>query len=756
MIFLDIYNKQASSITIDRKIQKVKPALHYPTARKGVSNVPPRKTFRAVVCSILAILVFIHTTPLYAADSGTSGTESGTSEADSSSPPAGETATAVTAIDPLYGSAASVQCPSMYQSTGAAAYSVPIEVPKGRGDIAPNLSLTYNSYSGNGWVGVGWMLDMGAIQRSTKGLDYSSNDYAATVNGSVAELVARTDWGNSHYGNKIEGAFLNYYLNSSTGSWEVRDKSGTVYYYGSDPDNAHSRQENGFGTFKWLLDRVEDVNGNYMTLKYWQDQGEVYLEQVDYTGNTNGLPTTNQVFFDRASRTDMPVSLASRAVVKTAYRLLAIRVFGNGQQAGTYQLNYAYSAYTSRSILQSVTQYGRDGTSALPPVTFQWRNGATGFTLSASKTTVGASPVNYKLIDLNGDGKADLIYETSKTGISSNFRVLLSTGDGFGADTLWGSRNVAYNTNFKRFQLADINSDYRPDLIHTDSSNNLHAQLNTGTGFSTDTIITGVSVDPGTDFQMADATGDGIPDLIYDHSGQILVLRGDGSSGFTSYFSATRATAYNPDQKRFLAADMNGDGRADVLYEGDDSKIHVLLSTGSAFEPDTVWRRRLLPYDTATPPYLVAPYRLADVNGDGLPDFVYNGWNEALSTSEFHVLINRGGIDPTDDKGFEIDSLWGTRDYPYYWGATSAWSYFQLADLNGDEAISIFKAGIMKGMFSDYQSNISEDMPKYILSVDSNEEVYEAKIGLGGYHGYRLGEDYAMRKVVLEAWKKDD
>ena len=58
----------------------------------------------------------------------------------------------------------------------------------------------------------------------------------------------------------------------------------------------------------------------------------------------------------------------------------------------------------------------------------------------------------------------------------------------------------------------------------------------------------------------------------------------------------------------------------------------------------------------------------------------------------------------------------------------------------------------MKGMFSDYQT--SEGMPKYIWSVDFNEEVYEAKIGLDGYHGYRLGEDDAMRKVVLEAWRK--
>jgi hypothetical protein len=104
----------------------------------------------------------------------------------------------------------------MYLSTGAATYSVSIEVPKGRGGVSPNLSLNYNSYQGNGWVGVGWMLDMGAIQRSTKtGLDYNSNNYVATVNGSVSNLVARTaDWGSNHYGNEFEGAFLNYYFNT--------------------------------------------------------------------------------------------------------------------------------------------------------------------------------------------------------------------------------------------------------------------------------------------------------------------------------------------------------------------------------------------------------------------------------------------------------------------------------------------------------------------------------------------------------------
>jgi hypothetical protein len=70
------------------------------------------------------------------------------------------------------------------------------------------------------------------------------------------------------------------------------------------------------------------------------------------------------------------------------------------------------------------------------------------------------------------------------------------------------------------------------------------------------------------------------------------------------------------------------------------------------------------------------------------------------------------------------------------------------------EAISIFNDGIMKGMFSYFCKNDIEAMPKYIWSVDSKGEAYEAKIGSGGYHGYRLGKDDAMRTLVLQTWKK--
>ncbi len=75
---------------------------------------------------------------------------------------------------------------------GAAQFSYPIEVPPGRNGLQPNVALQYSSYNENGWVGVGWDLALGSIQRSTRhGLNYSGTDFM--INGT--DLVTRSDWG---------------------------------------------------------------------------------------------------------------------------------------------------------------------------------------------------------------------------------------------------------------------------------------------------------------------------------------------------------------------------------------------------------------------------------------------------------------------------------------------------------------------------------------------------------------------------------
>lgn len=79
-------------------------------------------------------------------------------------------------------------------NSGAAATNIPITVPPGKKGMAPNISLIYNSNSLNGWIGIGWGLNMGAIQRNTKrGVCYTCDDYVATMSDSSSELVPRGD-----------------------------------------------------------------------------------------------------------------------------------------------------------------------------------------------------------------------------------------------------------------------------------------------------------------------------------------------------------------------------------------------------------------------------------------------------------------------------------------------------------------------------------------------------------------------------------
>jgi len=69
-----------------------------------------------------------------------------------------------------------------------------------------------------------------------------------------------------------------------------------------------------------------------------------------------------------------------------------------------------------------------------------------------------------------------------------------------------------------------------------------------------------------------------------------------------------------------------------------------------------------------------------------------------------------------------------------------------------NEAKRLFVKGISATMFS---STFEGKFPKYVWSMDSEGEVYEAKTDInspGMYHGYRLEEDDNFRDFVRKVW----
>ena len=359
--------------------------------------------------------------------------------------------------------------------SGTAVYSIPIEVPPGRNGIAPNIALVYNSMAGNGWLGVGWNFDMGAIQRSTKfGVNYNDNGFVAMSNGSSADLVSRNDWGTNYYGAKYEGGFLKYFYNVSTGGWEVTAKNGTIYYYGT---MASSRQDNATVVFKWCLDKVQDLNGNFMTLSYTKDQGQVYLDRIDYTGNANGLQPTNYVKFYLESRSDAPDMYTPNFRVRTAYRLKTIDVVANGTRQSAYKLMYSSSGNTGSSFLTTVQRFGEDATldgsgtvsggSQLPATVFGIPSSNNVFAPSSS-WCANPNPYSWShfwFTDVSGDGKVDLVYLNSS---GTQVMVMLSTGSGFASATSWCANPNPYS--WSHFWFTDVSGDGKVDLVYLNSS----------------------------------------------------------------------------------------------------------------------------------------------------------------------------------------------------------------------------------------------------------------------------------------------
>jgi len=170
-------------------------------------------------------------------------------------------------------------------NTGTYAMGLPLKLPPVRGAVQPEVRFAYNSGSGNGPLGLGWRLDVPALQRQTdKGLPrYTTNDTFVTFAGE--ELVALAD---GTFRAENESAFTRW-ENLGTNGWRATRRDGTSLRYGQ---TSQARQNHPtLGTFKWMLESAQDLNGNRVEYSYLNDAGETYLSAVEF-GRHATLPSS--------------------------------------------------------------------------------------------------------------------------------------------------------------------------------------------------------------------------------------------------------------------------------------------------------------------------------------------------------------------------------------------------------------------------------------------------------------------------------
>jgi RHS repeat-associated protein len=587
-----------------------------------------------------------------------------------------------------------VSLPEAMQFTGASSYRYPIEVPPGRAGLAPQIALTYNSQMRNGWLGVGWSLDMGSIQRNTKyGLSYTNNDqpgaFVASINGSTAELVPRSDWGTGMWGAEVEGSFSKYYFDSANNYWIVTSKDGTKYYYGYRSE-AYSRQTFPSGTFKWYLDRVEDVNGNFMTLSYWKDNspvdyGEVYLNRIDYTGNINSpaLTTTNYVTFGLDNRSDKPDTYTANNRVQTRYRLSTINTYANGQPVRTYAIVYGISPDIFRSRISTITP--GSGSSTLPPVSFTYHGTDDPFNSSTtwpSQTHYQTNSFNW-VCDIDGDGKQDIVTWNNSTSIKINF----GGNNGFTTQT-WSGTFKQLNGKPIIF-VGDFDGDGACDVATRENGSNLRIHFgNKQRGQFKDNVLWPAELDTQWKNWVGDFNGDGNADLMsWDDgagsNGTLVRMHISNGAGFqiSNWFTDFHKSAtYGV---MIWLGDFNGDGMTDVMAwdeDNPDTMVLMHISDGTKFLKDVVnpnefprWDVNF--YKTATQGVMI---RLGDFNGDGKTDVMAYDETNPEEQAIMHF---------SDGAKFVYTIIGGVKVFPS-WAATlpkNMWGQMYWAgDFNGD------------------------------------------------------------------------
>jgi RHS repeat-associated protein len=593
--------------------------------------------------------------------------------------------------------------------SGSFTKSLPIIVPAFYG-IEPQVSLEYDSSTGNGGAGVGWRLQVGSriVRRGVRGGQprYDSSDEFVLDGMALVACAPNCRTGGTH--ETRQQSFERIVFDGST--WTRWRRDGVKLVYEAPNEVA------GF-EYEWSLARLVDTHGNTVTFEQDCSVGtQCEPAHIRYAASTSacggpGEPlckTGAAINFYYEPRSDVvvyPTGVGTRRITR---RPKTIEVRMDGELLRAYALHYAVSTTTGASLLRSVQQFGRDATVAadgtimagptppLPPtiLTTPSMSGPTGgWELQAPKQaalsvlappaagfpvweatlpgSIGKFPIDDEDTDVHsplagdfdGDGRTDVLSWRSGSGTLCPPLYVKFAIDG-----------AAHATSSKPCApfglVADIDGDFVDDLVLMNNAGNLKPAISQRD--RTFAIAPTFSSMPWVNAERRCSIGDLDADdrddvvCVYRADGTIRlgVARSTATEGFTVSNTPLPADVTSVEGTLIATGDVDDDGADEIMLAVAVSSMRRLVTGDRALDGSLSWSTTTTPWPHVGGSHLA----VGDVNGDARRDYVLIGDSTALvATSEkgaperfvTHSAVSTGAENVTvgDTDGDGLDDL---------------------------------------------------------------------------------------------------